>query len=252
MSVTKFNFMSSVGFLFNSREIVFKDDGAQLIGDQFPTDNPFVVPADSFAATKINNLITDITAQDPDAIKHTIEVNGAQMFWDTDKGVWSVSSGYDQSNTLQEINGNIKTLIAGFSRIRLFTYFHSETGQSTPVIRVAAFDYDVPSANKCVIRAQIESVLGAPPDSVKDLKLVVENPEPGFFIGNMFVGPFGVEEPFEADGTLTVELIQTKSIGKKFNFFIAFTDNGGPHKISLGSGVIPNQNKADLSEILGG
>lgn len=130
--------LSDVSYRFNS------GDGRQDFGAEtgYAIDNPTIKPTSTFTSDEIITLLETVNTAGNNAIKFTLEIDGIDYYWDSVE--WSISSGYSQSNTANEIRLNASSLtpeLTGGKSIKPIIYLHSEDGTSTPSIQNLVINY---------------------------------------------------------------------------------------------------------------
>lgn len=120
----------------------------------YPTDNPPIQPVIAQLITEITAFSADITATGSDNVFFVLEINGADYWWN---GIsWVISSGSSESNTYQDINDNLISLVLdGLSSFNWKGYMHSATGDTTPFLNFVEITYAIelqdPTLNQSII-----------------------------------------------------------------------------------------------------
>lgn len=108
--------------------------GAASLISPYSTSNPLLKTSVALTVDQCTALAVTCVATGSDALKYVVEKDGVNKWWDTSAGAWATSTGYSQSNTLEELNAHLSTLGETYYLLRLGVYFHSATGDTTPVV----------------------------------------------------------------------------------------------------------------------
>ncbi len=125
------DFNNEKSYKFDDTKIEVSEGKARLIGPTYPTDNPTITTCATYKPCELLSLVEDVSKSGSDDVRYTIEINGSQYWFDGSD--WVVSSGYAETNTVQEILVN-KDLLNLKTRVRLVAYLHSDDGSTTPEI----------------------------------------------------------------------------------------------------------------------
>jgi len=110
----------------------------------YPTDNPGIISKTKIKATELKNVSATINNVGLDAVKFVLEINGTNYWYNSISLNWEESTGYLETNTISEINGNLSSLdlTSSGSFITLVPFLHSEDGSTTPEISELNIDFD--------------------------------------------------------------------------------------------------------------
>jgi hypothetical protein len=117
-----------------------------LGGGTYSTSNPTIYPKITILAESITSISTDQFSVDEDTIQYAIGINGTNYYWSG--VVWTTSTGYSQSNLINDIQDNLSTLnslLSGIKEITIVAYLHSEDGTTTPSLSAITISYDGPA-----------------------------------------------------------------------------------------------------------
>ncbi len=200
-------------------KIIFTDTNTQSVvdtlaveytGQWYSQTNPSIRPNTTFGVDGISAFTSSVNAAGSDTITFTMELDGAEMYWDG--AAWANSSGYAQSNTSADISTNITSLTNVNSNVRPVAYLHSADGSSTPTAAVIAITYSfgatTPSEPEtCVVNGWVRdsnnqpaagATIKATPDVAGNLETL-----------NFWISKTGISVTSDANGYWELELLRS-------------------------------------------
>lgn len=127
------------------------------------TTNPSIKPITTIRVEDLISLKTSPVDVGNNYKRFVVELDGVDKW--VDNGVWKNSSGFSESNTIEEINSYALSLIDEYGYIRFGMYLHSDDGSVTPVATYVTVEFDfageAPDAiNYCKVWGYLTDVEG--------------------------------------------------------------------------------------------
>lgn len=114
---------------------------ASLTAQLYPTSNLSTTTNPILSTQGYTSLAIVSTENVNDYLKHTIEIDGQEKYWDSVS--WVNSTGYTQSNTTTELIANISSLDLSVGvEAYIKTYHHSNNGTGRPALTSITAVYD--------------------------------------------------------------------------------------------------------------
>lgn len=237
--------------------VVFTDTNTQgvvdlvsvtLTGQIYPTDNPSITHS-GILMDDLVDFIATLEAPSGTSIKGSLVAGNTPMFFDGNQ--WTPSSGYIQTNTVDEIQANKDSfdLSQGYN-LKVKIYLHSDTGLSTPNISQIQIDYDFyalrpAGPNRCILYGWTRDILGL---NIASAKLHIQ-PKEAFFHSGTLVIPAKKTIVSDSDGYLEGEVIETETVNKQVDITVEYPSGTSTRRVVFESKVIPNEATKDLSEM---
>ena len=225
----------------------------------FAVDDPTIVNNSGVDADAFVSFATVQSTPSGSDVKFVICRAAVDFYWNG--SAWVVSDGtFAQANTAADVTANIATfdISSGFN-IKIKAFLHSDAGTVTPTLTSVSVGYDFnqePSDNPstCTITAALEDILGDV--QVSNASLIIENHRP-FGWGNVIVQPNKQTIPFDANGEVSVPLVETSSVNvntaqipKGYKFTLEYTDQGSTdRRFVFGFAQVPDLTTQKLTSL---
>lgn len=140
-------------------------NGTQIIpgaSTSYPIDNPIVVPIGTTKVTNIISLAEDVQKTGNDDIRYSLNLDGTNYYYNG--SIWTNSFGYNETNSILDINNNVGTLpIELSSEVNINIFLHSGDGSTTPELTKLSITYNseevVEPANNLISVQRIRDIL---------------------------------------------------------------------------------------------
>jgi hypothetical protein len=176
----------------------------------YPITNPIVSPVATVGAEQLLSVAAITIEAGADAVRYTLLIDGIETYWNG--SVWTISSGYAQTNTIAEINTNAASLVlTGGHVISPIIYLHSNNGSTTPSIDLFALTYNFFSGipdiiDRCVVWGYIYDSNG---DPIEGVTVSAQIPNSVGYKTALNIGIVSVSATTSATGYWELELIDT-------------------------------------------
>ena len=218
----------------------------------FNTDNPSVSPKSALSVSGILSFLDTIIESGNDKIRHVITVNGSDKWYNTESELWEDSTGYEESNTANEIKNNAEKLdlTDGFF-IYPKTFLHSEDGNSTPQIDDISINYNYNPTGTDVPRINIFGYLKDPDGQPQQNGYVLIYPDNYSEYGNNQIPIETEKAEANEEGGWSKNLIPSEDISDTpYNFVFINGDNTKVYKKKFVNPSFPGQNQIEYKDLV--
>ena len=221
------------------------------MGYKYCITNPAISPATIVYADALGPITVVDTVIASDALRYALEIEGVAKYHNGTE--WVASSGYAESNTLDDLNDNSASLdLTLGATIKPIIYLHSDAGETTPEIDTLTLEYNffTPSTVKpdtCVVWGYVLDMNNAVvADAIINVKFVKKyDLENDAFI--ISYTPQSVTT--NINGYFEIELIRSSEFTEEgyYNFNIVY-DADTNKKFS--NRIVPDEDSKNFWEIL--
>ena len=221
------------------------------VGYKYCITNPAISPATIVYADALGPITVVDTVIASDALRYALEIEGVAKYHNGTE--WVASSGYAESNTLDDLNDNSASLdLTLGATIKPIIYLHSDAGETTPEIDTLTLEYNffTPSTVKpdtCVVWGYVLDMNNAVvADAIINVKFVKKyDLENDAFI--ISYTPQSVTT--NINGYFEIELIRSSEFTEEgyYNFNIVY-DADTNKKFS--NRIVPDEDSKNFWEIL--
>lgn len=220
-------------------------------GQIYPTDNPSIVNNSAVFADSLDEFAALLTAMGNDGVTFQVLVNEIPKYFPGFAWVTATLGNIAESNTAAEIIANKGSLdLTNGRNLKFNAILHSDDGSTTPDITRLTVDYgfqgEIPATPvECQLYAYLTDIQA----DAKTGVLEIENKKT-FSSNGTLVSANIQRVTFDGTGYIEISVIETETVGKKYNFRINYTDIDGVAKVSkLGDATVPNQSVANIADL---
>ena len=167
------------GEIYGQYRIYYPDSNTQhsiselistLTIQEYSRNNPTIKNTTVLKSQGIDSIEYTETNYALDYVRHAIEVNGVNKYWNGSS--WAISSGFSETSEASDVEDNISSLnISSGADIRFVGFLHSNNGVQTPILSNVEITYDVwgggvSNPKLCLVYGYIRDITNEPPENV--------------------------------------------------------------------------------------
>lgn len=217
---------------------------------QYPLDNPDIVTNTDFSGTSICGFSEFVSKSGNDNIKYQVVVDGINKWWNGAN--WTTATGYSQTNTAGEIQGNGATILPGTSNssFKIRVFIHSDDGTTTPSIENIALCYEflsppIDPPSRCIVSGTFQNSLGQPEESVK-VSAVINAPAE-VDLKNIRIPNTPVTTTTNQLGQWNLDLVRSSEYDPDRTYTITFQKRGYENSHTI---TVPDQPTAEINDLV--